>query len=59
MLLLQDGPATYNAMFAAIGRAQDSINVESYMIEDSGIGRRFADLLIDRQAHRRAGQPDL
>jgi cardiolipin synthase A/B len=27
--LLQDGPATYQAMFAAIGSAQDHINVES------------------------------
>ncbi len=32
--LLQDGTATYAAMFAAIARAKDHINLESYIIED-------------------------
>jgi cardiolipin synthase len=49
--LLQDGPATYRAMFAAIGRAKSHINVESYIFEDSDIGQQFADLLLERQAH--------
>jgi len=49
--LLQDGPATYQAMFAAIGGAKDHINVESYIIEDSEVGRQFADALLERQAH--------
>lgn len=49
--LLQDGPATYEAMFAAIREAQDHVNVESYIIEDDEVGQRFADLLIDRQIH--------
>jgi len=49
--LLQDGPATYHAMFAAIGRAKDHINVESYIFEDDEIGRQFADLLLERQAN--------
>jgi cardiolipin synthase len=49
--LLQDGPATYRAMFAAIGRAKHHINVESYIFEDDEIGRQFADLLLDRQAN--------
>ena len=44
--LLQDGPATYQAMFAAIRNAKDHINVESYIIEDGEIGQQFADLLI-------------
>ncbi len=48
--LLQDGPATYKAMFAAIERAKDHINVESYIIEHGEIGQRFADLLLERQA---------
>jgi cardiolipin synthase len=48
--LLQDGPATYQAMFAAIGRAKDHINVESYIIEDGEMGQKFADLLLERQA---------
>jgi cardiolipin synthase len=49
--LLQDGPATYRAMFAAIGAAKDHINVESYIIEDGEVGQHFADLLIERQQH--------
>ena len=49
--LLQDGPATYNAMFDTISTAQDSINVESFIIDDDETGRKFADLLIDRQMH--------
>jgi cardiolipin synthase A/B len=49
--LLQDGPATYQAMFAAIGRARDHINIESYIIEDGEVGQQFADLLLERQAH--------
>jgi len=48
--LLQDGPATYRAMFAAIGAAKDHINVESYIIEGGEIGNKFADLLLERQA---------
>jgi cardiolipin synthase A/B len=48
--LLQDGPATYTAMFAAIRNARDHINLESYIIEDDEIGRQFADLLLEQQA---------
>ena len=48
--LLQDGPATYRAMFAAIGEAKDHVNLESFIIEDDEVGRKFADLLIERQA---------
>ena len=48
--LLEDGPATYQAMFAAIGAAKDHVNVESYIIEDDEVGRRFADALIERQS---------
>jgi len=47
--LLQDGAATYPAMFAAIGEARDHINLESYIIEDDEIGRQFADLLLQQQ----------
>ncbi|HEY8084940.1 MAG TPA: cardiolipin synthase [Methylophilaceae bacterium] len=49
--LLQDGPATYQAMFEAIRNAKDNINVESYIIEDTEVGQQFADLLLERQAH--------
>ena len=48
--LLQDGTATYHAMFAAIRNAQDHINLESYIIEDDEIGQQFADLLLEQQA---------
>ncbi len=48
--LLQDGPSTYQAKFAAISRAKDHINVESYIIEDDEMGHKFADLLLERQA---------
>jgi cardiolipin synthase len=48
--LLEDGPATYRAMFAAIKAARDHINLETYIFEDDEIGRQFADLLLTRQA---------
>src|SRR4051812_46776278 len=49
--LLQDGPATYAAMFTAIRAAKDHINVESYIIEDGEVGQQFAELLLERQAN--------
>ena len=47
--LLQDGAATYAAMFAAIRNARDHINLETYIIEDDDVGRQFADLLLEQQ----------
>ena len=55
--LLQDGPATYAAMFAAIGAARDHINMETYILEDDEVGRQFADALIEKQ--RRGVQVNL
>jgi cardiolipin synthase len=49
VVLLEDGPATYEAMFAAIRTARDHINMETYILEDDEIGRKFADVLIDKQ----------
>ena len=49
--LLSDGQATYAAMFKAIRKAKDHINIESYIIEDDETGRTFADLLLQKQAH--------
>ena len=49
VLLLQDGPATYERMFAAIRNAKDHINMETYIIEDDEVGNRFADALIEKQ----------
>jgi cardiolipin synthase len=50
LVLLQDGPATYQAMFAAIRQAKDHINLETYIFEDDDIGKQFAGLLLERQA---------
>lgn len=47
--LLEDGPDTYRAMFAAIETARDHINMETYILEDDEVGRRFADALIGKQ----------
>jgi cardiolipin synthase len=48
--LLIDGPATYAAMFKAIQNAKDHINLETFIIEDDEIGRKFSDLLLQKQA---------
>lgn len=48
--LLADGPATYAAMFAVLQNARDHINLESYIIEDDETGRKFSDLLLQKQA---------
>lgn len=47
--LLQDGPATYRSMLAAIDGARDHINIETYIIEDDEVGQRFAAALIAKQ----------
>jgi cardiolipin synthase len=47
--LLQDGPATYQAMFAAIDAAADHINMETYILNDDDVGQRFAQALIAKQ----------
>jgi cardiolipin synthase A/B len=46
--LLQDGPGTYAAMFAAIDAARDHVNLESYILEAEGPGEEFARRLIAR-----------
>jgi len=48
--LLADGQATYAAMFKALQNAKDHINLESYIIEDDETGRKFADLLLQKQS---------
>jgi cardiolipin synthase A/B len=47
--LLADGQATYAAMFKALQKARDHVNLESYIIEDDETGRKFADLLLQKQ----------
>lgn len=48
--LLQDGPATYRAMVAAINAASDHINMETYILDDDEVGQRFAEALLAKQA---------
>lgn len=48
--LLQNGPATYEAMFAAMRAARDHINLETYIFEDGEQGQQFAALLLEKQA---------
>lgn len=48
--LLQDGAATYAAMFGAIRQAKNHINLETYIIEDDATGQEFSDLLMQAQA---------
>ncbi|MEK8030891.1 cardiolipin synthase [Ideonella sp. DXS29W] len=47
--LLQDGEATYRAMFQAIAAARHHINLETYILQDDEAGNRFADALIARR----------
>ena len=50
VVLLENGPNTYAAMFDAIATARDSINMETYILEDDEVGRRLADALIAKQS---------
>ncbi len=50
LTLLQNGPATYQSMFAAIREAKDHINLETYIFSDDEVGQQFADLLLEKQA---------
>jgi len=47
--LLQDGPATYKAMLAAIKDAKSHIHMETYILEDDEVGRQFSRAFIDKQ----------
>ncbi len=47
--LLENGSATYRAMFAAIEGATHSINLKTYTFEGGLIGNQFADALIAKQ----------
>jgi cardiolipin synthase A/B len=48
--LLEDGPATYRAMFTAIRAARDHVNLEVYIFRDDDVGREFQQLLLAKQA---------
>jgi cardiolipin synthase A/B len=48
--LLNDGPASYRAMFEAIERARDHIHVEFYIIESDEVGQRLSEALLRKSA---------
>jgi cardiolipin synthase len=48
--LLADGQDAYAAMFKVIQHARHHINLETFIIEDDPVGRKFADLLLQKQA---------
>ena len=48
--LLADGQAAYAAMFKAMQSARDHINLETFIIDDDDVGRKFSDLLLKKQA---------
>jgi cardiolipin synthase A/B len=48
--LLADGQAAYAAMFKVIQNAKNNINLETFIIEDDEVGRKFSDLLLQKQA---------
>jgi cardiolipin synthase len=48
--LLINGEATYNAMEKAIQGAKNHVNFETFIFEDDDVGRRFADLFVQKQA---------
>jgi len=48
--LLQDGPASYRAMFAAMEQAKDHINVEFYIIEADAVGERLTAMLLKKRS---------
>ena len=50
VILLKDGPDTYQLMITAIRNAKNHIHLETYIIEDDDVGKRFADALIEKQA---------
>lgn len=48
--LLENGPATYRAMLAAIRAAKKHVNLEFFIFDDRGIGEELAQLLLDKRA---------
>ncbi|MDZ7589763.1 MAG: phospholipase D-like domain-containing protein [Rubrivivax sp.] len=55
--MLQDGPAAYWAMLAAIGEALDHVNMQTDILDGDEVGQRFAQALADKQ--RQGVQVDL
>jgi cardiolipin synthase A/B len=47
--LLENGPPTHEAMFAAIRAAREHINLETYIFDDGELGQQFSSELIEKQ----------
>jgi cardiolipin synthase len=50
LVLLQNGPDTYDDWLAAIGRAERWVHLDNYIFSDDDVGRRFADALQEKAA---------
>jgi cardiolipin synthase A/B len=50
LVLLENGPNTYDDWLAAIGRARRWVHLENYIFQDDGTGKRFAEALTARAA---------
>ncbi len=50
VVILENGPTTYAAMLGTIASARDSINMETYILEDDEAGQQFASALMAKQA---------
>ncbi|MBJ9974428.1 cardiolipin synthase [Pseudomonas sp. S75] len=48
--LLIDGNATFDAIFAAIGQARDTLLVQFFIIHDDALGRKLQQLLLRKAA---------
>ena len=48
VVLLEDGPATYNALLAAIKGAKHHVHMETYIFEADDVGKQFAAVLAER-----------
>jgi len=49
VILFEDGPPTYAAMFSAIRGATKNVNFMTYIFEPDEVGKQFADLLIEKR----------
>ena len=50
LVLLKNGPNTYEDWFAAISRAKSWIHLDNYIFQDDSIGHRFAEALSTKAA---------
>ena len=50
VFLLVDGEDTFDAMLVAIEGAKNHVNLETYIFQNDGVGRVFADLLLRKRA---------